>query len=418
MEDRNAVETCVLVWAGHDREAADDSLDELALLAETAGLQCVGRLAQEMRRFSAATRIGKGKVVEVADLVREECAETVIFDDPLTPAQRRNLERALEVKVIDRSQLILDIFAARAETRAGKIQVELAQLEYMLPRLTRQWTHLSRNSGGVGTRGPGETQLESDRRQTRTRIERLKKLLAGIDRTRRLNRQEREAVPFPTVALVGYTNAGKSSLLNKMTGAEAYVADQLFATLDTTVRRLDLPHANTVMLVDTVGFVAKLPHELVEAFKGTLEQVAIADLILHVVDASRADVNARIAIVDDMLGQLGAEDRPRLLVHNKCDLPSATQVERKGVSVSAVTGQGLPELLTAIEERLSLGEEQLVVEIPFSDSRTRAWLYRHARVVGETEEETGTRIVVWVDRKTSGRLERMAAREGYTIAQA
>ncbi|MCG8671008.1 MAG: GTPase HflX, partial [Pseudomonadales bacterium] len=297
------------MWAGQSRAAAEASLEELAMLADTAGLDVVDRLTQVVKRPSPATMIGSGKVEDLKVLVQESCAEVVIFDDPLSPAQRRNLERAVDVKVLDRSQLILDIFALRAATRAGKLQVELAQLEYLLPRLTRHWTHLSRIRGGVGTRGPGETQLEVDRRLVRDRISRLKKKLATIDRTRRLNRREREAIPYPTVALVGYTNAGKSSLMNRLTEAGLYVADQLFATLDSTVRALDLPEGTRAMLVDTVGFVAKLPHELIEAFKGTLEHVVEADLILHVVDAGHPAPEERQVAVEAILSELGAADQ-------------------------------------------------------------------------------------------------------------
>jgi GTP-binding protein HflX len=402
-------ERAVLVWAGRDRSECDDSLDELALLADTAGLEVTDRIEQELRRFTPATRIGKGKVAELKAAVAATKADVVIFDDPLTPAQRRNLETEVGGKIIDRSQLILDIFALRATTRAGKLQVELAQLEYLLPRLTRQWTHLSRIRGGVGTRGPGETQLEDDRRQVRDRISRLKKRLSEIDRTRRLNRRERLEVPYPTVALVGYTNAGKSSLMNRLTDAGTYVADQLFATLESTVRRLELPGGTTAMLVDTVGFVAKLPHELVEAFKGTLEQVVEADLILHVTDGSRDDEGVRIAVVEGVLEELGADERPTLLVHNKCDLVGNDLPRAEGLSVSARTGQGCEELLVAIEESLSAFTELVVVIVAFEDGRTRAWLYENARVVEETEEDRGRRIVARLSKKAAGKLRQLLA---------
>ena len=367
----------------------------------------LGRLRQEVKRPNSATRIGRGKVEELKQLLLETCAETVIFDDPLTPAQRRNLEHSLDAKVVDRSQLILDIFAQRAQTRAGKLQVELAQLEYLLPRLTRQWTHLSRIRGGVGMRGPGETQLESDRRQVRDRIATLEKRLSGVDRTRRLNRQEREAVPFPTVALVGYTNAGKSSLMNRLTGADVYVADQLFATLDSTVRRLLLPEKTEAMLVDTVGFVAKLPHELVEAFKGTLEQATGADLILHVVDAAHEELDMRIDAVNAILEELGANHEDALMVYNKTDLPNAKPARQGGVEVSAHSGEGTEALLAAIEARLALHDEKVVVELSHDDGRTRAWLYENGRVLEETEDEGGLRVVAMVNARAAGRLRRM-----------
>jgi GTP-binding protein HflX len=413
LNDPETRERAVLVWAGRDRSQCDDSLDELALLADTAGLEVTDRLDQEMRRITPATRIGKGKVQELRAIVEATKSDVVIFDDPLTPAQRRNLENEVGGKIIDRSQLILDIFALRASTRAGKLQVELAQLEYLLPRLTRQWTHLSRMRGGVGTRGPGETQLEDDRRQVRDRILRLKKRLIDIDRTRRLNRRERLEVPYPTVALVGYTNAGKSSLMNRLTEADAYVADQLFATLESTVRRLELPGGTTAMLVDTVGFVAKLPHELVEAFKGTLEQVIQADLILHVTDGSRADEDIRIRVVVDVLEELGASDRPKLLVHNKCDLISDQLPPRDGFAVSATTGQGCEQLLAAIEEALSEKSERIVVIVASGDGRTRAWLYENACVLEESDQETGSRIVARLGKKAAGKLRRMLATAGH-----
>jgi len=408
----------VLVWAGQDATHAGESLDELALLADTAGLDVVARLQQQLKRLSAATRIGSGKTTELKELVVGSRIDVVIFDDPLTPAQRRNLEKLLEIKVLDRSQLILDIFASRAQTRAGKLQVELAQLQYMLPRLTRAWTHLSRLRGGVGTRGPGETQLESDRRQVREKIEKLHTRLAEVDRTRRLNRREREAVPFPVIALVGYTNAGKSSLMNRLTSAGVYVADQLFATLDTTTRRLTLPSGRIVMLVDTVGFVSKLPHELVAAFKGTLEQVVEADLVVHVVDAASPDLAGRRQVVEDILEELGAASRPRFLVYNKKDLPGASEAPPAAIAVSARTGEGIDALLVAFDHAFAPAEEKLAIVVPHGDGRTRAWLHRHGRVVGEEAKDEGTCVVVWLTPKAAGQLQQMIGAEGYQVRRA
>jgi GTP-binding protein HflX len=405
----------VLVWAGHDATHAAESLDELALLSATAGVEVVARLSQQMKRLSAATRIGSGKVDELKSTVAETTADVVIFDDPLTPAQRRNLEKILEIKVLDRSQLILDIFALRAQTRAGQLQVELAQLQYMLPRLTRAWSHLSRMKAGVGTRGPGETQLESDRRQVRDRIEKLHDRLEEVDRTRKLNRREREAVPYPIVALVGYTNAGKSSLMNRLTEAGVYVADQLFATLDTTTRRLVLPSGRVVMLVDTVGFVSKLPHELVAAFKGTLEQVVEADLVVHVVDAASPDLDGRRTVVEGILGELGAAGRPRLLVYNKRDLAAAAEPPPGAIGVSARTGDGFGALLEAFDNAFAPVEEKLAIVVPHGDGRTRAWLHRNGRVVEESEQADGTRVIVWLSRKSAGQLEQMIRASGYPV---
>ena len=411
-------ERAILVWAGQDATHAEESLDELALLADTANVDVVGRLSQQVKKLSAATRIGSGKVEELKALVTDNEANVVIFDDPLSPAQRRNLEKILEIKVLDRSQLILDIFAMRAQTKAGKLQVELAQLQYMLPRLTRAWTHLSRMKGGVGTRGPGETQLESDRRQVREKIEKLEDRIEEVDRTRKLNRREREAIPFPVIALVGYTNAGKSSLMNRLTEAGVYVADQLFATLDTTTRRLTLPSGRVVMLVDTVGFVSKLPHELVAAFKGTLEQVVEADLVVHVADAASTDLEGRVAVVDSILEELGAASRPRLVVYNKKDLPGAAEPPQSAIAVSARTGDGIDALLEAFDNAFAPVEEKLAVVVPHRDGRTRAWLHRHGRVVEETEEEAGTRVVVWLSTRAAGQLQQMIAAEGYDVRRA
>lgn len=402
-------EKAALVWSGSDQREARDSLAELRMLADTAGLDVELTLSQEAARPSPATRIGKGKVEELEAAVRGHCTEVVVFDDPLTPAQRRNLEKALGIKVIDRSQLILDIFALRARTRAGKLQVELAQLEYLLPRLTRQWTHLSRIRGGVGTRGPGETQLESDRREVRRKIAKLKERLADIDRTRRLNRREREAVPYPTVALVGYTNAGKSSLMNRLTGTDMHVADQLFATLESTVRSLTLPHAAQVMLVDTVGFIAKLPHELVEAFKGTLEQVVESDLLLHVVDSADPELHARIAVVDAILEELGASAIDTILVHNKTDVSGALAAPAGAVAVSARTGAGCRKLLELIEARLGERDEEFIVDLPLEEGRMRAWLHEHGRIVDEKAGGETRRIVARLGARAAGRWRRMTA---------
>jgi len=410
-------EKAVLVWAGPHAADAQESLDELGMLAETALLDVVATLKQEVRRSSPATHIGRGKVAELVETVTDTAAEVVIFDDQLTPAQRRNLEREIKIKVIDRSQLILDIFALHAATRAGKLQVELAQLEYLLPRLTRQWTHLSRlRGGGVGTRGPGETQLESDRRQVRTRIANLKARLRDIDRTRRLNRQERDAVPYPSVALVGYTNAGKSSLMNRLSGSETYVADQLFATLETTVRGLVLPGGTRAILADTVGFISKLPHELIEAFKGTLEQAVGSDLLLHVADAASPNLMSRIEVVDRILDELDAPRDRRLLVYNKSDLPTATVAPPGTVAVSAKTGAGCDALLALVEERLMAGRERIEVTLSVDDGRTRAWLYSHGRVIEESSRDDGIHIVVRLDPRAAGIFKRMMARESTETA--
>src|SRR6266851_3993310 len=328
----------------HARFLPDESLDELARLSETAGLEVIERVVQTLREgIHSATFIGTGKVAEVKDLVTETGANVVIFDDDLSPAQQRNLEAELGLKVIDRSQLILDIFAQHARSLAGKLQVELAQLEYLRPRLTRQWAHLSRLGGGVGTRGPGETQLEVDRRRIRERIAQLRRRLRDVERTRGLHRHERSTVPFPTLALVGYTNSGKSTLMNTLTRAGVLVEDRLFATLDPTIRKLRLPEGLTVLLADTVGFIHKLPHQLVEAFKGTLEEVRAADLLIHVVDVAHPAWAEQVRVVEDVLGEIGAGERPVVLALNKVDLLGGQPPPGTGpdaIPISARTGAG------------------------------------------------------------------------------
>src|SRR5918994_912330 len=298
----------------------EDSLEELERLAQTAGAEVTQKFTQQLRSITPATLVGRGKVDEICAGLQEHHANLVIVDEDLTPAQQRNLEDAFKVRVVDRSQLILDIFAKRARSNEGKLQVELAQLEYLMPRLTRQWTHLSRLGGGIGTRGPGETQLEVDRRRIRERIGHLKRRLKTVERTRTLQRKEREEVPFATVALVGYTNAGKSTLMNALTRAGVFVEDKLFATLDPTIRALRLPNGDKVMIADTVGFINKIPHSLIEAFKSTLEEVMSADLLLHLVDISSPLVDEQIRVIEEVLAEIGAGDIPTIIVPNKIDL--------------------------------------------------------------------------------------------------
>jgi GTPase len=387
---------------------ASESLAELARLADTAGLQLAGQTMQPLRRINAATFIGLGKVDEVRALADANGGNVVIFDDALSPAQQRNLETRLDRKVIDRSALILDIFAQRARSLEGKMQVELAQLQYLLPRLTRQWTHLSRLGGGVGTRGPGETQLEVDRRRVRERIAQLRRRLGDVERTRGLHRHERETVPFPTVALVGYTNSGKSTLMNTLTRAGVLVEDRLFATLDPTIRRLRLPEGLTVLLADTVGFIHKLPHQLVEAFKSTLEEVRAADLLVHVVDASHPTWAEHVQIVQDVLRDLEADGRPTLLVLNKIDLlPGAVPpvgAPPDAVAISATTGRGIPALLAGIETELTRGLERVRCELPSGRGDVLAWLRRTGRVVEEYYRDGVVTVTALVPPKVAGQL--------------
>jgi len=387
---------------------ASESLAELARLADTAGLQVAGQTMQPLRRINAATFIGMGKVDEIRALADANGGNVVIFDDALSPAQQRNLETRLDRKVIDRSALILDIFAQRARSLEGKMQVELAQLQYLLPRLTRQWTHLSRLGGGVGTRGPGETQLEVDRRRVRERIAQLRRRLGDVERTRGLHRHERETVPFPTVALVGYTNSGKSTLMNTLTRAGVLVEDRLFATLDPTIRRLRLPEGLTVLLADTVGFIHKLPHQLVEAFKSTLEEVRAADLLVHLVDASHPTWAEHVQIVQDVLRELEADGRPMLLVLNKIDLLPGTVppagAPPDAIAISATTGRGIPALLAGVETELTRGLERVRCELPSGRGDVLAWLRRTGRVVEEYYRDGVVTVTALVPPKVAGQL--------------
>jgi GTP-binding protein HflX len=362
-------------------------------------------------------------------MVTETQAHAVIFDDDLSPAQQRNLERELGIKTIDRSQLILDIFAQRAQSLAGKLQVELAQLEYLRPRLTRQWTHLSRLGGGVGTRGPGETQLEVDRRRIRERIANLRHRLQDVERTRALQRHERARVPYPCIALVGYTNAGKSTLMNTLTRAGVLVEDKLFATLDPTSRRLDLPNGQPVIVIDTVGFINKLPHPLVDAFKSTLEEVRTADLLLHVIDATHPRWEEQKTVVEQVLDEIGAGDKPMLLVFNKIDQHGVEEAEDSKVwerydaarigtqepmafGISALTGEGLPSLLARIERWLEQGREVVHCELPLGEGKLLAWLRRSGKVTEETYSETGVNVTAIVTSKVAGQLRKRLAMVG------
>jgi len=331
---------------GDARWEAEDSLAELEQLARSAGARVADAVLQERDRLDPRYLIGKGKAQEI----RQRCAgvDLVILDEELSGSQQRNLEQLLGKRVVDRTGLILDIFAQRAQSREGKLQVELAQLDYLLPRLAGAWTHLERLGGGIGTRGPGETQLESDRRRIRTRMAKLRRDLEQVRRHRALLRRPRRKVPFPILALVGYTNAGKSSLLNAMTHAGVAVQDQLFATLDPTLRRLALPDDRVALLSDTVGFIRKLPHQLVAAFQATLEEIQEATILLHVVDVSHPHAEAQQAAVESVLGELGLADRLTILVFNKIDRlgrsPFAWRPGSGRVAISAKTGAGLEEL--------------------------------------------------------------------------
>jgi len=389
----------------------DYSLDELERLAETAGAMVVHKYSQQVRSVTPATLIGRGKVDEICAGLQEHHANLVIVDEDLTPAQQRNLENAFKVRVVDRSQLILDIFAKRARSNEGKLQVELAQLEYLMPRLTRQWTHLSRLGGGIGTRGPGETQLEVDRRRIRERIGHLKRRLTTVERTRSLQRRERDEVPFATVALVGYTNAGKSTLMNLLTRAGVFVEDKLFATLDPTTRALRLPTGDKVMIVDTVGFINKIPHSLIEAFKSTLEEVSGADLLLHLVDLANPLYEEQIQIIEKVLGEIGAGEIPTILVPNKVDLAGPVPLARlkiNGVAqvcpISALTGAGVDELLAGVGRILDQSKERIEANLTPAQNWLVALLRERGRVVEERHDGESIKVTALVTPKLAGQI--------------
>jgi GTPase len=391
----------------HDVDAGE-SLAELAVLASSAGANIIDSILQKRHVIDSATLIGAGKVQEIADLAEASKADVVIFDHDLTPTQLRNLEKALGTKVLDRTQLILDIFAARARTSEGKLQVELAQLNYILPRLSGHGASMSRLGGGIGTRGPGETKLETDRRRIYTRIQKLEKSLETVRGSRGIQRRQRQSVPLATVALAGYTNAGKSTLFNRLTGASVLADARMFATLDPTVRKLSLPSKRAVLLSDTVGFIRSLPTALVKAFRATLEEVTEAALILHVVDASSPVAEDNVRHVDEVLREIGvgAEDNatPIILVLNKIDqlgasdLPPMALAARlapgiPAVGVSAKTGQGLDELAALIDEHLSLDRsERATFHFPPDQAGQLHWLEAHARILRTSFDDDGWTI--------------------------
>lgn len=399
--------------------ALDLGLDELERLAETAGATVLEKHRQNVKSITPATLIGRGKVDEIQKSLAQTHADLVIVDENLTPAQQRNLEAAFKVRVIDRSQLILDIFAQRARSNEGKLQVELAQLEYLLPRLTRQWTHLSRLGGGIGTRGPGETQLEVDRRRIRERIGHLKYRLQTVERTRALQRKERDEVPFATVALVGYTNAGKSTLMNTLTRAGVLVEDKLFATLDPTTRALRLPNGDKVMIVDTVGFINKIPHSLIEAFKSTLEEVCRADLLLHLVDMASPLYDEQVAVIEEVLTEIGAGEIPTLLVPNKADLvgndlPSLPQSKTaiEVCPISALNGSGVDCLLHEIGVILDRGKEEFRGCFSSTQGELLARLRDRGRIVEEAYEGDLVRVTARVMPKLAGQMRKLLRTAG------
>jgi GTPase len=419
--DRSFREKIVLVGVAMPPGTLDDaerSLDELALLVDTAGADAVARILQRLDSPDPATYVGKGKAAQLHEVSEEADADTVVFDDELTPAQQRNLEKLIGRTAIDRTALILDIFAQHAHTQQGKVQVELAQLRYRLPRLRGKKVALSQQRGGVsaggaiGNRGPGETQLEVDRRRLVRRMTKLEGELKDLRRTRQTQRRARRRSRLPAVTLVGYTNAGKSTLLNRLTSAGVLVEDRLFSTVDPTTRRMDLPGGEVVLLSDTVGFVRKLPHQLVEAFRSTLEEVAEADLLLHVVDGSSPDPQGQIDAVRTVLDEIGARDVPELVVFNKADVADPVDrflvAEPGSVAVSARTGSGMQDLLLSLADRLRSLAHVVELLVPYERGDVVAAVHRSGEVLMESHQDDGTRLRARLDAAEASRFREWA----------
>lgn len=399
-ENKQEPEKAVLIAVDTGEYDCDISLDELEELAETAGAEVVGRVSQKRDKPDSGTFLGSGRLEELGDFCKNNEVDLVIADSELAPAQLRNIEKATDVRVIDRTTLILDIFAERARSNEGKLQVELAQLRYSLPRLMGQGTKLSRLGGGIGTRGPGETKLESDRRHIRRRIKALEDEFDALEKRRSLARARREKDGVETVVIVGYTNAGKSTLMNTLTEAGVLAQDKLFATLDPTSRALVLPDGRRVMLIDTVGFIRRLPHHLVEAFKSTLEEAVCAKVILNVCDASDPECAEHLKVTNDLLEELGCSGKPIIPVFNKCDLPQADEAAMRlpgAVNISALEGKGLDELLDAVARALPPTRAKAKLLIPYSDGAAAAALRKDGVITVEDYRADGLYLELTAD---------------------